>query len=94
MLALVVGVVAVFFASPSPDGLERVAEDKGFIEAALDAPFEIIPDYVAPGIENEALAGVIAVVLGTLLLFAVGYGIARVLRRRNHRLAASPVTQE
>jgi cobalt/nickel transport system permease protein len=94
MLALVVGVVAVFFASPSPDGLERVAEDKGFIEAALDAPFEIIPDYVAPGIENEALAGVIAIVLGTLLLFAVGYGIARVLRRRNQRLATAPVTQE
>ena len=46
MLALVVGIVAVFFASPSPDGLERVAEDKGFIEAAQDAPFEIIPDYV------------------------------------------------
>jgi cobalt/nickel transport system permease protein len=94
MLALVVGVVAVFFASPSPDGLERVAEDKGFIEAALDAPFEIIPDYVAPGIENEALAGVIAVVLGTLLLFAVGYGIARALRRRNRRLATASVTQE
>jgi cobalt/nickel transport system permease protein len=94
VLALVVGIVAVFFASPSPDGLERVAEDKGFIEAALDAPFEIIPDYVAPGIANETLAGVIAVVLGTLLLFAVGYGIARTLRRRSHTLAEAPVTRE
>ncbi len=91
VLALVVGIVAVFFASPSPDGLERVAEDKGFIEAAQAAPFEIIPDYVAPGIANETLAGVLAVVLGTLLLFAVGYGIARALRRRNHRLAETPV---
>ncbi len=87
VLALVVGIVAVFFASPHPDGLERVAEDKGFLAAALDAPFAFIPDYVAPGVANEALAGVIAIVLGTLLLFAVGYGIARALRRRNQRLA-------
>jgi len=94
VLALVVGIVAVFFASPSPDGLERVAEDKGFIDAAQAAPFEIIPDYVFPGVSNEALAGVIAVVLGTLLLFAVGYGIARTLRRRNQRLVEAPVTRE
>lgn len=87
VLALVVGIVAVFFASPHPDGLERVAEDKGFIETAQAAPFEIIPDYVVPGVSSETLAGVIAVVLGTLLLFAVGYGIARVLRRRSQRLA-------
>jgi cobalt/nickel transport system permease protein len=87
MLALVVGIVAVFFASPSPDGLERVAEDTGFLETAQAAPFEIIPDYVVPGVANETVAGVIAVVLGTLLLFAVGYGIARALRRRNQRLA-------
>jgi cobalt/nickel transport system permease protein len=94
VLALVVGIVAVFFASPSPDGLERVAEDKGFLAAAQDAPFQIMPDYVAPGIANETLAGVIAVVLGTLLLFAVGYGIARALRRRNQRLVEAPVTPE
>jgi cobalt/nickel transport system permease protein len=86
VLALVVGIVAVFFASPHPDGLERVAEDAGFLQTALDAPFQIIPDYVAPGIANETLAGVIAVVLGTLLLFAVGYGIARGLRRRSTQL--------
>lgn len=86
VLALMVGIVAVFFASPHPDGLERVAEDAGFLQAALDAPFQVIPDYVAPGIANETLAGVIAVVLGTLLLFAVGYGIARGLRRRSTQL--------
>ena len=94
MLALVVGIVAVFFASPSPDGLERVAEDTGFLGAAQAAPFEIIPDYVAPGIPNETLAAVIAVVLGTLLLFAVGYGIARGLRRRSQRLADASLQVE
>ena len=86
-LALVVGIVAVFFASPHPDGLERVAEDTGFLQTAQAAPFELLPDYLAPGIANETLAAIIAIVLGTLLLFAVGYGIARALRRRSQRLA-------
>ncbi len=87
VLALVVGIVAVFFASPHPDGLERVAEDSGFLQTAQAAPFELLPDYLAPGVANETLAAIIAIVLGTLLLFAVGYGIARALRRRSRRLA-------
>jgi cobalt/nickel transport system permease protein len=93
ILALVIGVLAVFFASGSPDGLERVAEDTGFLEAAQGPLFNIIPDYVFPGISNESIAGVIAVVLGTLLLFAIGYGLARMLRRRQ-TLRVSAVDHE
>ena len=92
IVALVVGIMAVFFASPHPDGLERVAEDKGFLDAAQGPAFNVHPDYVVPGIPNETLAALIAVILGTLLLFAVGYGIARLLRRRSQRLAEVPAT--
>ena len=69
-------------ASASPDGLERVAEDQGFIEQALGAPFQLIADYVFPGIENEALATILAGLIGTLLIFGVVYGMARLLRLR------------
>ncbi len=74
-------VVAMFspLASSSPDGLERVAEDKGFIDLAGGTPFQIIADYVFPGIENEAVATIIAGVIGTLLLFALAYGVAWLL---------------
>ncbi len=72
-------------ASPHPDGLERVAEDAGFIDKAREAPFQIIPDYVFPGIENEALATIAAGIVGTLIVFGVGYGLAAVLRRREHQ---------
>jgi cobalt/nickel transport system permease protein len=82
ILALVVGILAVFFASGSPDGLERVAEDTGFLGAAQEAAFNIIPDYVFPGISSETLGGIVAIILGILLLFAVGYAIARALRQR------------
>jgi len=69
-------------ASPWPDGLERVAEDKGFIEAALEPAFEIIPDYVFPGIGNETLATIAAGLVGTLILFGLSYGIGAALKRK------------
>lgn len=86
---LIAVVVALFspLASPHPDGLERVAEDKGFLDRALDAPNQIIPDYVFPGIANERVATIVAGVIGTLLMFGLGYGLAWALRRRAGQVA-------
>ncbi len=67
-------------ASSWPDGLERVAEEKGFIEAALEPAFEIIPDYVFPGVGNEAMATILAGLVGTLILFGAGYGLGALLK--------------
>jgi len=67
-------------ASSSPDGLERVAENKGFIDLGQEAPFQIIADYVFPGMENEALATILAGLIGTLILFSVAYGMAWLLK--------------
>ena len=69
-------------ASSSPDGLERVAEDKGFMETASEAVFEIIPDYVLPGVGNEAGATILAGIIGTLMLFGIGYGVAQLLKAK------------
>ncbi len=63
-------------ASSSPDGLERVAQDKGFIDRAQEPPFHAISDYLFPGIENEALATIVAGLVGTLILFGIAYGVA------------------
>lgn len=67
-VALAVTLLAPF-ASGSPDGLERVAEDQGFIDTARDAPYAIIADYVFPGIESEALATILAGVVGVTIIF-------------------------
>ncbi|NPV87627.1 MAG: cobalamin biosynthesis protein CbiM [Anaerolineae bacterium] len=64
-------------ASSHPDGLEWVAEEHGFIQAARDAFYNIIPDYVMPGISNEALATIVAGVIGALIVFALAYFVAR-----------------
>jgi len=80
-LALLVALLSPL-ASPHPDGLERVAEDQGFVEQARDPWYEAIPDYVFPGIENEAIATMVAGVVGTLLLFGLVVTIGRLAARR------------
>ena len=82
LVALFVCLILVLLsplASSSPDGLERVAEDKGFLDSASSSPFQRIADYVFPGIENEAIATILAGVIGTLLLFGIAYGVAWLL---------------
>jgi cobalt/nickel transport system permease protein len=67
--------IASPLASSNPDGLEWVAEQNGFIEAARGPLFNIIPDYVFPGISNEAMATIVAGIIGTLLVFGVALAI-------------------
>ena len=74
-------------ASSSPDGLERVAEDEGFLALGEDSPYQIIADYVFPGIENEALATVLAGIIGTLVLFGFAYGLAWLITIRKRQTA-------
>ena len=78
-------------ASSSPDGLERVAEDKGFIDAAEDPPFQIVADYLFPGIENEAIATILAGIVGTVLVCGIGYAVAYLIAiwRRSRRAPSS-----
>ncbi len=71
-------------ASPWPDGLERVAEQTGFLDRARAPLYHLLTDYTIPGIANETLSTILAGVLGTALLFVVGYGVARLLARRHH----------
>lgn len=84
LLAVAIAVFLSPFASPSPDGLERVAEDKGFLHLAegVELIKAWMPDYVFPGIANEALATSLAGLVGTLLVFGVLSGVGLILTRR------------
>ncbi len=64
-------------ASTHPDGLEWVAEKIGFLSTAQDATFQIVPDYVVPGIQNEALATITAGIIGVLIVFGVMVAVAK-----------------
>jgi len=82
--AIFLAVVLSPFASPWPDGLEKVAEDKGFlekgeVEPAMPSP---IPDYTWPGLKSEKLATSAAGIFGTLLVFGLGYGLAALVKHK------------
>jgi cobalt/nickel transport system permease protein len=64
-------------ASSHPDGLEWVAEQKGFLNIAKDAIYQIMPDYVMPGISDPTLATIFAGILGAVIVFGVAFGIAK-----------------
>jgi hypothetical protein len=94
---LVVGMgIALFItlfsplASSEPDGLEKVAENHGFITQAEDAPYEVIADYVLPGVDNEDLATVLAGIIGVLIVAAVAFAVAFLLWRL--RVAQRPTS--
>ena len=58
--ALILGVFASPYASSEPDGLERVATDQGFVDAAT----------------SSSTYGTYAGLTGTLLVFVIGAGLA------------------
>jgi cobalt/nickel transport system permease protein len=70
-------------ASSSPDGLEWVAEQAGFLETAKDPSFHIIPDYAIPGITNEAAATILAGIVGAVIVLGAALLIAYSRRRRS-----------
>src|SRR5262245_41013873 len=89
-LALAVGLATAVspFASAHPDGLERVAGDKAFLERGEPASIQQAapaPDYAFPGVDNARVATGLAGFIGTLVVFGVGYGIAMVARRTGDR---------
>lgn len=80
VIGLVVAIVVAVFsplASPSPDGLEKIAEKQGFLSLGQDPVYEILPDYTIPWIGNEAIATIVAMAAGTLIVFGVAWLIGR-----------------
>jgi cobalt/nickel transport protein len=80
IVSLFLAGVVSFYASSSPDGLEKVAGDIGFIETAKDHTLAegALADYGVKGIENErasvGVAGVIGVI-GTAVVAGVFFKI-------------------
>jgi cobalt/nickel transport system permease protein len=87
LVALVFAGVVSQFAVDDPDGLERVAEDTGFIESAGDhalADF-VFADYATAGISNGTLSLAVAGIVGTVVTLAVAAGIFLAMRDRRTR---------
>jgi cobalt/nickel transport system permease protein len=79
-VAAAVVVVLAPLASADPDGLERVAEDHGFLERAGAAAYDLLTDYVVPGVEGS-LSTILAGLIGIAIVVPILIGIGRLLAR-------------
>jgi cobalt/nickel transport system permease protein len=83
---LVLGIILFIlpFASGWPDGLERVAAGLGFAQKAVSSPLVASPlgEYRFPGIGSPAGATAVAGLIGAVVVFLLGIGLAGVFRIR------------
>ncbi|MFD5628635.1 MULTISPECIES: energy-coupling factor ABC transporter permease [unclassified Streptomyces] len=91
--SLVLAGFVSFYASANPDGLEKVATDKGIDKkaeehATADSP---LADYGVKDIDNTRLSGGLAGVIGVGVTVVAGTGIFWAVRRR--RTAEASPTQ-
>jgi cobalt/nickel transport system permease protein len=82
LLIILILVILSPLASANPDGLEWVAGQAGFLNTAQGPTYQIIPDYVLPGISNEATATILAGVIGSLIVVGVALLMTVVRRKR------------
>ncbi len=73
------------FASGNPDGLERVAEDLGFLSAGQGPSYQLLPDYTIPLLGETSLSTILAGVVGAAVLMGLLILLGRNLRKRTER---------
>jgi cobalt/nickel transport system permease protein len=93
---LLVAVLLVVFVAPhassSPDGLEKVAAEKGIDRdvrpsAVADGP---LADYSVKGVDSARVGTVVAGLVGVAVTFLVVVAAMWLLRRRRSRALAEP----
>lgn len=84
LVSLLLAGVVSFYASSNPDGLEKVAEEIGFIETAKDPATagSALADYGVAGVENERASVGIAGVIGVAATGVVATGLFLYLGKR------------
>ncbi len=84
VLALILAGVVSYYASSSPDGLNRVAANHKIDRTQQEHQLSEAPlaGYSTKGVDNDRLSGGLAGVAGVALTFLLGGGIALAVRRR------------
>jgi cobalt/nickel transport system permease protein len=80
VIALLIAFISPL-ASALPDGLEWVAAEAGFIDAAQDAPISILPNYTLPFVGETAVSTILAGIFGVLLVGGIMFIVLRMIKR-------------
>ncbi len=88
-LALSIAACLAPFASKSPDGFDRVAQDLKFAQKAnaespaKQLPFaQIFEEYSIKGLPNEKISTALAGLAGTLVVFGLAWGLGKLAVRK------------
>ncbi|MGA0902185.1 MAG: PDGLE domain-containing protein [Candidatus Nanopelagicaceae bacterium] len=83
VVSLIVAGALSYYASSHPDGLEKVAEDVGFLDTAKDSSVSGSPlaDYGISGIENARLSVGLSGVIGVFATALVAYLVFAISKR-------------
>lgn len=75
---------ASFYASSHPDGLEKVAQDIGFIDTAKENANSdsALAGYGVKGVKDQRLSGGAAGLIGVVATGAISSGLFLLLRRK------------
>lgn len=81
-IAIAISIISPFIASPNPDGLESAAmkiapEDLLEEKPGFSSP---MPDYIIPSLGDSRGSEALAIIFGTLLVFALGLVSVKFLR--------------
>jgi putative Mn2+ efflux pump MntP len=82
LVAIGLAMLVSGFASSSPDGLNKVAEDHGFATNARQHLFENGPlaGYAVKGVNGDRLSTGISGLIGVLVTFGIGLALFALLR--------------
>lgn len=86
LVSLLLAAVVSGFASSKPDGLEKVAQEQGFLSTATDHALADSPlaDYGVEGVEDERLSVGLAGVIGVSITFVFGLGLFLLVKTSGH----------
>ena len=87
VISLAVAGLLSYYASSHPDGLEKVAEDKGFLDTAQDSINSGTPlaDYGVSGVDNERLSVGLSGVIGVIVTLLVAGWLFRTLAKKGKK---------
>jgi hypothetical protein len=82
LVAIGLAMLVSGFASSSPDGLNKVAEDHGFAANAKEHLFENGPlaGYAVKGVNGDRLSTGLSGLIGVLVTFGIGLALFALLR--------------
>jgi cobalt/nickel transport system permease protein len=88
-LALILAALISPFASSYPDGLDKVAEEKEFIEQAASEEqtvwqHSIFPGYTVEAVKQENISTGLAGFAGTGMVFVIGFILIKLMQRRGN----------